>query len=117
MLLLLFVFTLFSFSCACSLPQCVFTSGFIFINNSITHPSLLGTINGLTQTINLCFRTVAPAAGASVFAWSIARRGAFPLDYHFFFVLQAGVQILLLGITASLPAHVDQPKFASRQAH
>ncbi|GJP39628.1 hypothetical protein CLOM_g23979 [Closterium sp. NIES-68] len=98
-----------------SFAQCVFTSGFIFINNSITDPSMLGAVTGITQSINLFFRAMAPAAGASVFAWSISGKGFFPFDYHFFFFAQAALQLVLILISRSMPDHIDKPKFVRRQ--
>ncbi|CAI7881438.1 unnamed protein product, partial [Closterium sp. NIES-54] len=98
-----------------SFAQCVFTSGFIFINNSISDPALIGAVTGITQSISLFFRAMAPAAGATVFAWSISGTPFFPLDHHLFFFSQAVLQLVLIMISRSMPDHIDTPKFVRRQ--
>ncbi|KAI8812837.1 major facilitator superfamily domain-containing protein [Cladochytrium replicatum] len=59
-----------------------FTSIFIVINNAAPTPRLLGTINGFGQTAATLARTIGPAVGGSLWAWSLSAGLPFPFDYH-----------------------------------
>ncbi|KAJ3076323.1 hypothetical protein HDU98_004307 [Podochytrium sp. JEL0797] len=79
-----------------------YTSIFILINNSAT-PNTLGVVNGVAQTSAAFVRTVGPACGGVLWAWSITNGAGFPFNYWFVFevvVVGAGVlvvQSLFLG--------------------
>lgn len=70
-----------------SFPQCVFTSVFILISNSVEDPHYLGAVNGFTQTLNMVFRAVAPTAAGSFYAWSTSQRGALFNSFSWFYVI------------------------------
>ncbi|XP_065178177.1 uncharacterized protein LOC135808864 [Sycon ciliatum] len=58
----------------------------LMINNSVeTHD--LGAANGLAMSMTGCFRSLAPLACGSIFAWSIDGEHVFPFDYHLVFFL------------------------------
>ncbi|KAI8617269.1 major facilitator superfamily domain-containing protein [Chytriomyces sp. MP71] len=62
-----------------------FTSIFILINNSAA-PGALGLVNGVAQTCAALVRSVGPALGGCLWAWSITNGLEWPFDYWFVFL-------------------------------
>ena len=82
-----------------------FTAVFMLINHSVP-PSQRGRAQGLSMGIAAGFRAVGPAAGATLFAWSLTNSLHVPgLDVHFVFVLCA-----LCSIGTALFAHTSLPR-------
>eukprot|EP00897_Mesotaenium_endlicherianum_P006758 jgi/Mesen1/610/ME000108S10766 len=92
---------------------CSFTSIFILLTNSVRLPRYLGATNGVSQTGAGIMRAIAPTVAGSLYAWSISDAHAFPLNYHFAFLL-LGVQLLaILALTLMLPPSIDKRKFST----
>lgn len=95
-----------------SFPQCVFTSVFILISNSVENPQYLGAVNGITQTLNMSFRAIAPTAAGSFFAWSASNRGRFINSDLWFYVIGA-LYVLMFSLTFLFTSRVEKRKFVT----
>ncbi|KAI9335685.1 major facilitator superfamily domain-containing protein [Obelidium mucronatum] len=73
-----------------------YTSIFILINNSAS-PGNLGLINGIAQTSAAFVRSIGPALGGIMWAWSINNGLGFPFNYWFVFLVVSawGVGLIL----------------------
>ncbi|KAJ1922418.1 hypothetical protein IWQ60_006539 [Tieghemiomyces parasiticus] len=69
--------------CAGSLS---FTSIIMLVNNSVTDPRYLGTVNGMSQAANSLARTLGPVVGGQIWSWSLVHDLPFPFDYRLVFV-------------------------------
>ncbi|CAG8649943.1 25221_t:CDS:2, partial [Dentiscutata erythropus] len=63
-----------------------FTTVFILINNSATS-NVLGTLNGIGQTLASFARAFGPALGGFLWSWSLINNLGFPFNYSFVFIL------------------------------
>ena len=98
----------------CSVPQCIFTSCFILISNSVEDPQYLGTINGLTQTLNMFFRALSPTAGGSIFAWSTSQRGRF-INANLWFYCVGFLYVVMFLLSCFLSPRVEERKFVTEK--
>ncbi|CAG8642337.1 8762_t:CDS:2, partial [Ambispora gerdemannii] len=58
------------------------------ITNTVSR-EVLGTVNGIGQTIASLSRAIGPALGGTLWAWSLNNNLGFPFDHHFIFVVIA----------------------------
>lgn len=73
-------------------------------------PSLMGSVNGLGQSMVAATRMIAPVVVGPLFAWSVALDRPFPLDLHFVFLALAVVAMCtLLWSIVSLPVTLNHP--------
>ncbi|ORY45215.1 major facilitator superfamily MFS-1 [Rhizoclosmatium globosum] len=79
-----------------------YTSVFILINNSATAENL-GLINGIAQTSASFVRSIGPALGGIMWAWSITNGLGFPFNYWFVFMVIFVWSIGLVVTTMFLP--------------
>ncbi|KAF8266410.1 major facilitator superfamily domain-containing protein [Lactarius quietus] len=79
-----------------------FNSVFMFIAAAAPNKRSLGATNGLAQTVVAVQRMVAPAAAASLFAFSLAHD---IMGGNFTYVVLLGVVCFGLGVAAQLPRH------------
>ncbi|KAI9453853.1 MFS general substrate transporter [Lactarius psammicola] len=79
-----------------------FNSVFMFIAAAAPNKRSLGATNGLAQTVVAVQRMVAPAAAASLFAFSLAND---ILGGNFTYVVLLSVVCFGLGVAAQLPRH------------
>ncbi|KAJ3224938.1 hypothetical protein HDU78_010805, partial [Chytriomyces hyalinus] len=72
-----------------------FTSIFIVINNSVSasNKQQLSTVTGITQTCAAFVRSIGPALGGVLWAWSITNGMASPFNYWFVFLAIAGMGV------------------------
>ncbi|KAI8614029.1 major facilitator superfamily domain-containing protein [Chytriomyces sp. MP71] len=70
-----------------------FTSIFIVINNSAPRGTL-GTVTGVAQTCAAFVRSIGPALGGILWAWSITNAKGFPFNYWFVFLCIAAVGVI-----------------------
>ncbi|KAI8828104.1 major facilitator superfamily domain-containing protein [Chytriomyces cf. hyalinus JEL632] len=72
-----------------------FTSIFIVINNSVSasNKQQLSTVTGIAQTCAAFVRSIGPALGGVLWAWSITNGMAFPFNYWFVFLAIAGMGV------------------------
>ncbi|KNC99651.1 uncharacterized protein SPPG_09241 [Spizellomyces punctatus DAOM BR117] len=57
-----------------------FTSVTILVNNSVTDPANLGTVNGVGQCAAAGVRTIGPALAGAIWSWSLS--SSLPLKHH-----------------------------------
>ena len=72
----------------------VFTSLNILLAGAA--PNDIGTVNGVSMAFGGLMRSLAPAFGGNIFAWSSTNGLAFPFDYHFTFLLLSICNIVTL---------------------
>ncbi|CAG8438734.1 8723_t:CDS:2 [Ambispora leptoticha] len=65
-----------------------YTSILIVITNSAPR-NVLGTVNGIGQTIASFARAVGPALGGALWTWSLKNNLGFPFDRHFVFIVMS----------------------------
>jgi MFS family permease len=88
--------------------QFAFSSVFALISNSVP-PQLLGSANGLGQSLVALTRSVGPVVAGVVYAWSVSTPRPFPLNYFSAFVLVGLVMAGLLGMSFVFPISIDTP--------
>ena len=98
----------------CSVPQCIFTSCFILISNSVEDPQYIGTINGVTQTLTMFFRALSPTAGGSIFAWSTSQRGRF-INANLWFYFVGILYAVMFLLSCLLSPRVEERKFVTEK--
>jgi MFS family permease len=86
-----------------------FTSVMMMINNSVD-PSGLGSVNGIAQSMVAFTRTIGPALGSSLFAFSISMNISMIFDVHFVFFLCGLLTLLLIPLGMMSPGSINQPK-------
>ncbi|KAJ3411113.1 hypothetical protein HDV05_002722 [Chytridiales sp. JEL 0842] len=84
-----------------------FTSVMIMINNS-AEKGQLGIVNGIGQTSAAFVRSIGPALGGIMWAWSLTNGRPFPFNYWFVFVV-----LLVLAVITKVQAHMI-PKEAGK---
>ena len=82
------------------------TSTFMVVSNSVPASSL-GSLNGAAQTISSLGRTVGPALGGIILAWSLQGRHPWPLNIFAVYNFVAVILVVVYFVAASLPAHVN----------
>ncbi|KAJ1566578.1 hypothetical protein HK405_009260 [Cladochytrium tenue] len=90
-----------------------FTSVMIMINNSADRNSL-GLVNGVGQTSAALVRSIGPALGGTMWAWSLTNGREFPLNYWFVFVFLSGVSCVAAVGSQFLPEALNTPQQSSR---
>ena len=89
-----------------------FTSVMIMINNS-AGKGKLGIVNGLGQTMAAFVRSIGPALGGTMWAWSLSDSHRFPYNYWFVFLVLVIlgsitiIQILLIPVDVGKSADFD----------
>ncbi|XP_046557359.1 protein ZINC INDUCED FACILITATOR-LIKE 1-like isoform X2 [Haliotis rubra] len=89
--------------------SCCFSATALFINNSVT-PDNAGAVNGIGMTFTAIARTLAPAMGGSVFAWTVSRGSGPPLDVSFAFFLFGVVFWITILMCLILPERLNRQK-------
>lgn len=84
-----------------------FTSIMIMINNSAT-PETLGVVNGIGQMSASGIRAVGPALGGLMWQYSLKSELAWPLNYHFVFVVLTLVSIFGAFAASIIPKSCDR---------
>lgn len=84
-----------------------FTSNFILINNSVPSEKR-GAMNGLGMTLGSLGKSIGPAVGSVIFAWTLTNGIGFPLDYHFIFYLGGLIAALVSLMTFWLPPSLEK---------
>jgi MFS family permease len=86
-----------------------FTAVMMMINNSVESSSL-GSVNGLAQSLVALTRTIGPALGSSLFAFSLSVDYFLIFDVHFVFFMTGFLTILLVPIGLMAPDSINSPK-------
>ncbi|KAH6573462.1 hypothetical protein BASA60_006010 [Batrachochytrium salamandrivorans] len=89
-----------------------FISVLILVNDSAPGPSSLGTVHGFGQVAVSFVRSVGPALGGSLWAWSLTSHLSFPFDFHFTLIATAVLSIGSVVISYYIkhgPDVVDRP--------
>ncbi|XP_067685409.1 uncharacterized protein [Haliotis asinina] len=89
--------------------SCCFSATALFINNSVT-PDNAGAVNGIGMTFTAIARTLAPAMGGSVFAWTVSRGSGPPFDVSFAFFLFGVVFWVTILMCLMLPERLNRQK-------
>ncbi|XP_071093267.1 uncharacterized protein [Haliotis cracherodii] len=91
--------------------SCCFSATALFINNSVT-PENAGAVNGIGMTFTAIARTLAPAMGGSVFAWTVSQGSEIgpPFDVSFAFFLFGLVFWLTILMCLVLPERLNRQK-------
>lgn len=92
-----------------------YTTYLILIANSVRFPKYLGSVNGISQAVQMLLMAAAPAAGSSLYAWSITGIHGFPFDYHLYWILLGFLCFLMLAMSYLLPPSIDRRKFTIDQ--
>ncbi|KAJ3081493.1 hypothetical protein HK102_002310, partial [Quaeritorhiza haematococci] len=79
-----------------------FTSIMILINES-AETSQLGLVNGIGQTSAAFVRSIGPALGGTLWAWSITNHLSFPFNYWFIFLCLAVNALLCFAQSVLIP--------------
>lgn len=93
------------------LPPALLGASVVLVINSVKHPRFLGTVNGVSQTLMMSFEAIAPAAGGSIYAWSIGKGQRFPTDFHFFWILWFILCCVMFLLSLCLSQHINYRKF------
>lgn len=92
-----------------SLALVAFTSIFMLISNSVK-PNRRGAAQGLSMTVGSIGKSIGPAAGGTIFAWSVtAGHLPFPFDFSLTFIVCAGFCGTCLWLTCVLPRSLNKP--------
>eukprot|EP01102_Stenamoeba_stenopodia_P019644 TRINITY_DN7465_c0_g6_i1.p1 TRINITY_DN7465_c0_g6~~TRINITY_DN7465_c0_g6_i1.p1 ORF type:complete len:609 (-),score=118.27 TRINITY_DN7465_c0_g6_i1:52-1878(-) len=83
-----------------------FTSANILVNGSAA-PEHSGKVNGLAMSVSGLTRSIGPAFGGIVYAWSLSV-GHFPIDYRFLFLVLSSLNIVDFVIASLLPKNLGQ---------
>ncbi|KAL0487328.1 peptide/nitrate transporter [Acrasis kona] len=78
------------------------------ITNNSVKPDQKGRLNGISQSMVAFTRTFGPAAGGSIFAWSVHNK-VFPFDVHFTFVIICVSTLIMCSFTIGLPKSINHP--------
>lgn len=92
--------------------SCCFTATALFINNSVS-PEQAGAVNGIAMTATAIGRTLAPAVGGSVFAWSISYGAVHfgpPFDVSLSFFVMSLCTFLTVISAVTLPERLTKQK-------
>lgn len=84
-----------------------FTSTFVLINNSCRRVDR-GTTNGIGQSYVSLGRTIGPAVGGAIFAWSASGHRPWPFDFHFAWYSISIVGCITWLVSRKLPTKVNQ---------
>ncbi|EDR23601.1 hypothetical protein EDI_305060 [Entamoeba dispar SAW760] len=87
--------------------QFCFASVMAMIANSVTS-DLLGTLNGLSQSLVALFRLFAPLISSPLIAWSFTQK--FPFNAHFTFFVMAVVPLINFLLLLLIPKSINYPK-------
>lgn len=96
--------------CWMFIKACGFSSGFtsvtILINNSAPK-KVIGTINGVSQTMASLSSALAPAFAGNVFSFSLQEKRPWPFDFHLIFYVVAMVCVVMCWMSYRLPASIN----------
>jgi MFS family permease len=92
-----------------AMPFCAmgFSTIFMYISSAAPNKRSLGATNGIAQTVVSIQRTVAPAAAASLFAFSLDRN---ILGGNFVYVVLLSIVCVALGVSVELPENTWKHK-------
>lgn len=88
--------------------QWILISLFVLINNSCYTPDR-GVVNGIGQSFASLARFLGPYSGGTMFAWS-ENNNAWPLNYHFVFLVIGTLSIFNGIISQALPNSIQKSK-------
>lgn len=89
--------------------QMVFSPVMTLITNSADF-SDMGAVNGLGQSLVALFRSVAPAFGATILAWSFSSGYRFPLNHYAVFITMCLISLIPTVLTYWLSKTLNKPK-------
>ncbi|BFU24680.1 transporter, major facilitator family protein [Entamoeba histolytica HM-1:IMSS-B] len=87
--------------------QFCFASVMAMIANSVKN-DLLGTLNGLSQSLVALFRLFAPLISSPLIAWSFTQK--FPFNAHFTFFVLAVIPFINFLLLLLIPKSINYPK-------
>eukprot|EP01060_Flectonema_neradi_P035566 TRINITY_DN6587_c0_g1_i1.p1 TRINITY_DN6587_c0_g1~~TRINITY_DN6587_c0_g1_i1.p1 ORF type:complete len:485 (+),score=68.97 TRINITY_DN6587_c0_g1_i1:36-1490(+) len=86
----------------------VFTSQFIFINNSV-NASSRASAQGISMALSSLGKASGPFFIGAIFAWSISEDRGFPFNYPLSYYALVLCVIITLGLTLRLPRSMNSP--------
>lgn len=86
-----------------------FTSMFLLVNHS-ADSDLVGTANGMAQSVASLARGLGPLIGGLILSWSLSNGLKFPFDHYFSFFVWALLHFSCTALSLALPKSIDSRK-------
>eukprot|EP01135_Chromosphaera_perkinsii_P011782 Nk52_evm28s2496 gene=Nk52_evmTU28s2496 len=83
----------------------LFTSSSILLMNCCTDH--VGTINGISASLQSMTRAAGPVVGGSALSWSQSNGLPFPFDYHFSFLMMGAISIVSVVLSFAFPKETN----------
>jgi len=86
-----------------------FTAVTLMVNHSVD-PDLIGTANGIAQSMTSFSRTLGPLLSGIALSWGMSNGLGFPFDQYFVFFVLGLVLLLSVILSCILPQTIDARK-------